>query len=219
MVQKLKRPETLKFQALEQIRELLVTGQLKPEEVYSANHFAKVLGISRTPAREALLELTSDGYFISLLGRGFQIRQFSEKEVVDFFETRKLIENYVVGNIADLVSDEFIGTLNSILDEMVRQAKADDPARFLDADKKFHMSFINLYSNQQFASIMENIRDLMTLIGKQALIHTGRIYEVIEEHRAIIDAVADNDFPQAVKAMTAHIDSTEHKVLVERIRY
>ena len=217
MAHKLKRPETLKFQALGQIRELLVTGQLKPDEVYSANHFAKVLGISRTPAREALLELTSDGYFISLLGRGFQIRQFSEKEVVDFFETRKLIENYVIGNIADLVSDEFVGTLNSSLDEMARQA--DDPVRFLEADKKFHMSFINLYSNQQFASIMENIRDLMTLIGKQALVHTGRAYEVIEEHRAIIKAVSDSDFPQAVKAMAAHIDSTEHKVLVDRIRH
>lgn len=53
-----------KFQAVEWIMELMATGQLKADEVYSANHFAKVMGISRTPAREALLQLTSEGYFI-----------------------------------------------------------------------------------------------------------------------------------------------------------
>jgi len=53
-----------KFQAVEWIMELMASGQMKADEVYSANHFAKALGISRTPAREALLQLTSEGYFI-----------------------------------------------------------------------------------------------------------------------------------------------------------
>jgi DNA-binding GntR family transcriptional regulator len=218
VVEKLKRPETLKYQAQEQIKMLMVTGKLEAGRVYSANHFAKVLGVSRTPTREALLELTAEGYFVSLLGRGFRIRQFTEKEIVDFFETRRLIETYVIGRIEDRLTAAFSRSLTDSLQQMVVYGKAHDEFRFLEADKAFHMLFIDLYANRQFASIMENIRNLMTIMGKRALISSGRVNEVIREHRSIIDALVKPDIPAAVRAMSNHINSTERIVLINQIR-
>jgi len=217
-VEKLKRPETLKYQAQEQIKMLMVTGRLEAERVYSANHFAKVLGVSRTPTREALLELTAEGYFVSLLGRGFRIRQFTEKEIVDFFETRRLIETYVMGRIGERLTEDFSRSMQDNLRQMVAYAEAQDDFQFLEADKVFHMSFIDLYENRQFASIMENIRNLMTIMGKRALIRSGRVSEVIDEHRAIIEALSRRDMGAAVQAMSSHINSTERIVLVNQIR-
>ena len=212
-MEKLKRPDTLKFQAVEWIMELMATGQLKADEVYSANHFAKIMGISRTPAREALLQLTSEGYFISLLGRGFKIRQFTEKEIIDFFETRKLIETYIIKHLDNLLTEDFSRILEDNLKRMIEFAAKKDIIRFLDADKTFHMSLVNLYNNTQFAAIMDNIRNLMTIMGERALAKSGRLTEVISEHRLIIDALNRKDFKVAVQAMFDHITSTEQTVL------
>jgi len=64
---KLEQPGTLQNQAYERIKTLLISGQLEFDKVYSANHFAEILGVSRTPIREALLQLTTKG-FLSLCG-------------------------------------------------------------------------------------------------------------------------------------------------------
>jgi DNA-binding GntR family transcriptional regulator len=103
---KLEQPGTLQNLAYERIKTLLINGQLEFDEVYSANHFAEILGVSRTPIREALLQLTSEGFFVSLRGRGFKVKEFSEKEIQDFFEARKMIEAYVIEQLVDEVSAE-----------------------------------------------------------------------------------------------------------------
>ena len=63
---KLEQPGTLQNQAYKRIKTLLISSQLEFDEVYSANHFAEILGVSRTPIREALLQLTAEGFFVSL---------------------------------------------------------------------------------------------------------------------------------------------------------
>lgn len=196
----------------------MATGQLKLDEVYSANHFAKVLGISRTPAREALLQLTSEGYFISLLGRGFRMRQFTEKDIQDFFETRRLIETYIIRNLGELLTENLCNELHDNLEQMVKHADQNDMYQFLDADKSFHMSLVNLYDNDQFATIMENIRNLMIIMGARALTSSGRINTVINEHRAIIEALVGKNIDAAVQEMTHHIDATEQTVLEAKKR-
>jgi len=212
MIKQLKRPETLKSQVVEWIMELMASGQLELDKVYSANHFAKAMGISRTPVREALLQLTSDGYFVSLLGRGFQLRKFSEKEITDFFETRKLIETYIIEHIEELLTEDFIQILEDNLHQMIKFAAKEDITKFLQTDKTFHMSLVNLYNNTQFVAIMENIRNLMITMGEQALGRPERLPEVISEHRLIIDALSQKDFKTAVEAMFDHITTTEQKV-------
>jgi DNA-binding GntR family transcriptional regulator len=109
---KLEQPGTLQNLAYERIKSLLINGQLEFDEVYSANHFAEILGVSRTPIREALLQLTIEGFFVSLRGRGFKIKEFSEKEIQDFFEARKMIEAYVIEQLVDEVSAEDLKPLD-----------------------------------------------------------------------------------------------------------
>jgi DNA-binding GntR family transcriptional regulator len=216
-IQKLKRPDTLTIQALERIRESLANGGLERDKVYSSNYFAKVLGISRTPAREALLQLTSEGYFTSLLGRGFRMRQFTEKDIHDFFETRRLIETYIIRHLDDLLTDDLCNLLKENLKQMMIHAEKPDVYQFLDVDKVFHMILVDRYDNAQFATIMENIRNLMTIMGVRALTSSGRINEVISEHQSIIEALIEKDIDRAVEEMTHHINTTEKTVLNEMI--
>src|SRR5688572_21556 len=77
----LARPESLKDLAYREIKNHLTAGKLSPDEIYSAAQFADILQVSRTPVREALLQLATEGYLVFIEGRGFKVRPYSEKEI------------------------------------------------------------------------------------------------------------------------------------------
>ena len=210
---KLEQPETLQNQAYERIKTLLINGQLEFNEVYSANHFAEILGVSRTPIREALLQLTSEGFFVSLRGRGFKIKEFSEKEIQDFFEARKMIEAYVIEQLVDEVSEEDLKPLDDSLAQMINGHKETGTYDFLEADKSFHMNLIRRYENSLLESIMGNIRDFISILGQKALGSPGRVQEVIQEHQDILEALHQKNKMEAVKAIKYHLDATEKSLL------
>jgi DNA-binding GntR family transcriptional regulator len=210
---KLEQPGTLQNLAYERIKTLLINGQLEFDEVYSANHFAEILGVSRTPIREALLQLTSEGFFVSLRGRGFKIKEFSEKEIQDFFEARKMIEAYVIEQLVDEVSAEDLKPLDDSLAQMINGHKKTETYSFLEADKSFHMNLIRRYQNSLLESIMGNIRDFISILGQKALASPGRVQEVIREHQHILEALHQKDRIKAVQAIQYHLDATEKSLL------
>ena len=210
---KLEQPGTLQNLAYERIKTLLINGQLEFDEVYSANHFAEILGVSRTPIREALLQLTSEGFFVSLRGRGFKIKEFSEKEIQDFFEARKMIEAYVIEQLVDEVSAEDLKPLDDSLAQMINGHKKTETYSFLEADKSFHMNLIRRYENSLLESIMGNIRDFISILGPKALASPGRVQEVIREHQHILEALHQNDRVKAIQAIQYHLDATEKSLL------
>jgi len=210
---KLEQPGTLQNLAYERIKTLLIDGQLEFDKVYSANHFAEILGVSRTPIREALLQLTSEGFFVSLRGRGFKIKEFSEKEIQDFFEARKMIEAYVIEQLVDEVSEADLKPLDESLAQMINGCKETRTHSFLEADKSFHMNLIRRYQNSLLESIMGNIRAFISILGQKALASPGRVQEVIQEHQHILEALHQKDKMKAVQAMKYHLDATEKSLL------
>lgn len=215
-IKKIKRPGTLQILVYEKIKELLITGQLEFNTIYSANQFAETLGVSRTPIREALLQLAAEGLLISIQGRGFKIKEFSEKEITDFFEARKMIEAYVIGRLAGVVTEQDLKELDASIKQMIDRADRGDTYGFLEADKTFHMNLIHRYNNHLLESIMENIRNLISIFGQKALNSSGRFQEVINEHQSILQALHQKDKKKTVKSMNYHLNTTE-KYLLENL--
>lgn len=212
-LKKIKRPETLLSLAYDRIKGLLVSGQLNFDEIYSANQFAEMLGVSRTPVREALLQLAAEGLLMPVQGRGFKIKGFSEKEIKDFFEARLMIETYVISRLVKGIGGVDAKALQTSLKQMVRSADKGDIYGFLEADKAFHMNLIHRYTNRLLETIMENIRNLISILGQKALSSSGRIEEVLQEHQAIVEAVKEKDANKAAKAMSHHLNRTERTII------
>ena len=212
-IKKIERPETLQALAYDKIKGLLVSGQLEFDEIYSANHFAEILGVSRTPVREALLQLATEGLLIPVQGRGFKIKVFSDKEIKDFFETRLMIETYVIGRLVEGIGGEDLKGLEESVKLMVRSAGKGDIYGFLEADKAFHMNLVHRYKNRLLESIMENIRNLISIFGRKALSSDGRIQEVIEEHQLIVGAVREKAADKAAEAMRRHLNRSEKTII------
>jgi DNA-binding GntR family transcriptional regulator len=195
-----------------QVKALLRSGKVDAETIISANQLADSLGVSRTPVREALLQLSSEGFLTALGSKGFQIRRFTRKEIEDTFEAREAIERWVVERLA-LRNDLNTEPLAEAMTRMECAAAADDPNAFIEADAAFHVYLVRALGNGLLASVMENIRDRISLLGRQALSVQGRMNEVLEEHRRIVEALRKGQAAAATQGMREHLEATRRYLL------
>lgn len=207
------RPQSLKDLAYSKIRASLLRGQMDADSVYSAAQFAETLGVSRTPVREALLQLVAEGFLAVVEQKGFRLRRFTEKEIRELFETRRLIETYAAERLTGTLSEEDIRALKSTVKQMASFAAEGDTVGFLEADRAFHMAIIHRLDNRLLASIMETIRGQVTLFALKAIGYKGRTDEILREHGAILDGLRGRDPRKAVRAVLDHLETTEKTVL------
>ncbi|MGA8297577.1 MAG: GntR family transcriptional regulator [Acidimicrobiales bacterium] len=210
----LPRAETLARQAYAAIRSSIWSGVIAANSFYSEVQLAGALKISRTPVREALIQLAREGLVEIVPQRGFRLRSISEKERREAFELRDLVEQYVVGRLAIEATDEMVAKLRAILD---RQAKALDKPEFLDIDEEFHLAMPEALSLERTRQILLTLRGIIWLSGLDALATPARSAGVLEEHRAVVDAIAARDPQKAQQAIHHHISATQ-RATTERMR-
>ena len=208
----IKQPESLSKMAYEVIRQSILSGQWLVGELYNEKAIAADLGISRTPVREALLELASQDLIIFMPRRGLMLNRFTSSDVDEIFELRKAIELASVEKIANISS---MPDLLAIEESLLNQRKAvqqKDYIAFMDADRMFHTSFSTLTGNRRIISILENIRDMIHVMGVNALSLKGRAVKVIEEHQVIFKTVKEGNAEEARRAMAYHLDQSMEAV-------
>jgi DNA-binding GntR family transcriptional regulator len=145
--------------------------------------------------------------------RGFKIREFTDQEIRDVFETREVIETYVAGRLVDDLTEADFEALEQSLRRMTEYAKRADVAGFLETDKEFHMALVRRAGNHLLTSIMDDIRSYLSLFGPKVLAHPGRFEGVLREHRAILTALRRADRKRVVQVVRDHLLTTKHYVL------
>jgi len=209
----LTQPLPLAKMAYEILRDSIIHGQLRPGEVYNEMVLAKDLGISRTPVREALLELSAQGLVTFLPRKGLIIKHFTRRDVEEIFELRRVIELAAIEKVAKSNPPCELSKLKRCLDDQRKAATKKDFTAFMKADREFHAGFCHLANNQRLVAIIENVRDLVHFMGMQGLSAKGRAEVVIKEHARVLEAVAERDSAKARKAMESHLDMSEQAVL------
>ncbi len=100
------RSKSLKEQAYEILKGMILTGGLEQDKLHNEKRVAEALGVSRTPVREALLELSREGMILFLPGKGFQVRKFTLQEIQEVFDVRRIIEGHVIRAISQRLTEE-----------------------------------------------------------------------------------------------------------------
>jgi DNA-binding GntR family transcriptional regulator len=209
----IKQPESLAKMAYDAIRQSILSGQWKIGELYNEKAIAADLGISRTPVREALLELASQDLIVFLPRRGLMVNRFTRRDVDEIFELRKAVELAAVEKITEASPPFDLFEIEESLLRQRRAAKEKDYLAFMEADRLFHTRFSELTNNRRLIAIMENIRDMIHVMGVKALALEGRALNVIEEHQAIFEAVKKGNIQEARQAMDYHLDQSKGAVV------
>ncbi len=208
----LKQPDSLAKMAHEAIRKSILSGQWKIGELYNEKAISADLGISRTPVREALLELAARDLVTFLPRRGLMVNRFTRRDVDEIFELREAIELAAVEKIATASPPLDLSEIEASQRKQRNAAREKDFFAFMEADRMFHTRLSELTNNRRIIAILENLRDMIHIMGAKALSLEGRALKVIEEHQAILEAVSGGNPPEARRAMAYHLNQSKEAV-------
>ena len=212
---KIEQPMSLAKSASDALREAVLTGELEPGKIYNEIALANGLGISRTPVREALLELSNRGLFTFLPRKGVVVTSYTARQVEDLFELRRVIELAVIEKVSMAYPHCDISKVEKILHgQREISYKKDPPIQlYLQCDRMFHVKLAELGGNQRFIDVLENIRDIFELVAIKALNKEERWEEVLSEHEEILKAVKKGNISEAKRAVEYHLHRSEEAVL------
>jgi DNA-binding GntR family transcriptional regulator len=199
---------SLRDQVLAELRQRLVSGQLKAGEIYSAQALAAELGVSGSPVREAMLTLVNQGLMEAVRNRGFRVIPPSDSDRRNVLQLRLWLEVPAMVRLAtmsDVVKarrDEFM----ALADDIVAAAQRGDLIQYLDSDREFHLGLLGLLENPNLVDIVGNLRDQTRLFGLQALYERGQLVASAEEHADILDAMANGDAVKTEELMVRHLE-------------
>lgn len=208
------QPLSLKEMAVRSIKNAIFEGKLEPETTYSDLHLANTLGISKTPVREALIELASIELFVHEPRKGFRIRLLSQKDVVDLFDYRMALERSIINTVVPKITDEGQGQLGKILAENKQCLMQDSEYnQSIIADRLFHLKLSELSDNPFFIKAIKQVRDLCDLAGTWSLRNEDRKYEAQNEHEKILEMIMLRDVEGAKEKMEEHLSITCTKII------
>ncbi|WP_180356067.1 GntR family transcriptional regulator [Aliirhizobium smilacinae] len=190
------------------IRKLLVEFQLKPEERINEMRLAKSLSISRTPIREALNRLASEGFVSLTPNRGFFVRSLSTEGLIDLYELRSIIECAAFRLMCERASDDEIDSLRSYWAGLVEGYRDQPPDDILAEDERFHVLIAELSGNPEIVNQLQAINARIRFIRRIQIEHRSHDKDLVAAHSAIVDAAIKRDAEGGTELLRKHIELT-----------
>ncbi|OIJ62849.1 GntR family transcriptional regulator [Streptomyces mangrovisoli] len=187
------------------LRAALITGELRPGEVYSAPGLATRFGISATPVREAMLDLAKEGLVDTVPNKGFRVTAVSERQLDEYTHVRALIEIPTTVALTATAAPPALRALRPAAEEIVRAAEAGDLIAYVEADLSFHLGLLTLSGNGHLVEVVRDLRRRSRLYGLTALADAGRLRASAEEHLELLDALLARDEESVREVITRHL--------------
>ncbi|MFF7903397.1 GntR family transcriptional regulator [Streptomyces sp. NPDC088817] len=205
------RRSSVRGQILQALRTALVAGELKPGEVYSAPALGERFGVSATPVREAMQQLTLEGAVEVVPNRGFRVVERDGREFAELAEVRALLEVPVMLRLARRVPVERWAELRPLAEATVRAASSGCRATYADADRAFHRAVLALSGNEQLVQIAEDLhrRAQWPLVGGAVRPARADLLADAAEHTALLDALVARDVEVVRTLATEHFAGAE----------
>jgi DNA-binding GntR family transcriptional regulator len=213
-------PKALYIEVAELLRQRIfksTAGDLEPGSWIDELKLAEEYGISRTPLREALKVLATEGLVTMKVRRGAYVTEVSEQDLSDVYHLLSLLESDAAGVVAVTATDAQmteLGKLHEALEAAVPAAgkmqahtSAINTEQFFSVNEQFHMRLLAIANNRWRDQMVADLRKVMKLNRHNSLLKTGRIAESLDEHRAIMSALYARDATATVAAMQAHFKS------------
>ncbi len=204
-------PQNLKQRALyeevaELLRQRIFSRELPPGSWIDELKLAEEYGISRTPLREALKVLATEGLVTMKVRRGAYVTEVNEKDLRDVFHLMAVLEADAASTVALTATDQQLQELEALHQQLEKAASdTKDLIRFFMINETFHVRLLQIADNKWRGQMVADLRKVMKLNRAQSLLKVGRIDESLAEHAAIMAALKKRDDVAAQAAMRVHI--------------
>ncbi len=207
------RQESLAQQGYDTIRRAIRDGKIPRGQLFSESSLAESLGVSRTPVREALLNLFRDGVVEIVPKRGYRLVELDEASIIEIRLLRAALEQVVIGRLCATATPAHIDELRAIL-----EGKGTSQEDMYAIDEAFHIRMAEM------AGLLQIRRELLSVRGKMYLIASGthvasiRNHKVIREHTDLVDALERHDCSAARQIITDHVERSIDAFALARVQ-
>lgn len=190
---------------MEILRTSIVTGELAPGSLHSVGSLAETLGVSRTPVREALIELASRGMVRFERNRGVRVLEMSAADLNEIFELRRFLEVPAIAKSVANMTPAVLRSLSRLLDAQDQAAAVNDEPKLWELDREFHRALLLASGNRRLANYVTHLGDVVAVSAMTAGA-SARAPKSLVEHRRILDSVAERDANRAAEAVLSHLE-------------
>lgn len=202
---RISRGEALAEQAYQRLRDAILSHQLTPGTHLSVPSIARRLGISRSPAREAIARIAHDGLAHVRSGRGAVVADFSPSDLVEIYELREVLEGLASRLAVETMPTENIERLEQILEEHQAVVARGDFSRHMQLDQAFHQLVRRSTGNSRLNDSLDRLQGQVRVAMHTTHRSPGGMRQAVAEHRQILHALRARELETAEQASRAHV--------------
>ncbi|MES2587169.1 MAG: GntR family transcriptional regulator [Pseudomonadota bacterium] len=189
----------------ERLREQIFSHELAPGSWLDEQSLAAHFGISRTPMREAIKVLASEGLVTTKMNKGAYVTEVDRRDLEQIFTVLSLLEGQAAKETAINASEAQLTHLDNLHHRLEKAAADRDAEQFFEINVKFHELIQEIAGNKWMNGVIEDLRKVLKLQRRDSLSRGGRLLSSLLEHREILQAILKRDAPGAEAAMRKHL--------------
>lgn len=194
------------------LRDAILKGELEPGEHLMEVQLSNRLGVSRTPIREALRQLESEGLVIMTPRKGAVVAEITQSDLTDVLEVRKALEVLAVELACIKIKDEEIVELKECGEKFRQALDKGELTVVADMDEQFHDVIYKATCNRRLIQLLNNMRQQMYRYRLEYIKDDGHWNVLIEEHEKLIKAIEEKDVEMAKSVTNSHIDNQQSTI-------
>lgn len=196
------------------LKSSILSGHFHPGEKLTEEYLANTIGVSRTPVREALHKLESEGLIKPRQKRGFFVSGDSREEVEELFEIRSILEGYALRMISERISDPILKKLNGFIKKAEKALKNKKIDEVFKWNTRFHDTLHSMVEEKrQLYRLMVDIRKFVLRYRKDTLRYLDGGKRAVEGHKKIVMALQLKDPDLCERVMREHIREAKEDAL------
>ncbi len=203
---KIKIPDQrlLAVRVADKLRNLILSGQLKPRDKLTETDLARGMGVSRFPIRSAFHILELEGLVSIVPRKGVFVTEISPDEIKEIYEIRSMIEGYAAKLVAQNITKREISELESILKKTKTCIEKEDSTGIMSANSEFHTKMVENSRNGKLLSIYENLVVSIKRHQSYSLSFPWSASISLQEHWKILEAICEKDNAKAERLAREH---------------
>ncbi len=200
----------LNIVAYDYLYEEIITNKLTPGSVIVEQEISDKIGISRTPVREALKQLTAEGLVRQIPSRGTFVQELNSRDIEEMFELREIFEEYSLrSGIAEIPYEDLVRLENAFK----ALGPTSSPEEFYSCDRNLHALILNHGWNRRMAIFLNTINSQFERLRRISAMTPHRLDRSTEEHLNIINAIKERNLDKSIALLHLHLENVKKNSL------
>jgi DNA-binding GntR family transcriptional regulator len=198
--------------AYRHVRGEILRQRLRAGTVLNEGAIASSLGMSKTPVRHALHALRQEGLLEAGPRRQLVVRDLSPAQRTELVVVREALERIAVSHACQHMNDDDFDHLRTLLRRQRRFAEAGEEDDFVDSDEDMHIVIASRSGLHLVPQFLNQLRGFVRLMHMRARRDPGHLFQVLEEHVRLVDAIEARNEEEALAALAHHLHTSEYVI-------